>query len=51
MTLGKVEEAKKVLVLYAKLAGNPINLDDVNLIVGENATKDEGKSTKDRVSI
>lgn len=50
MTLGKVKEAKKVLVLYAKLAGNPINLDDVNLIVGENATKDEGKSTKDRIA-
>ena len=50
MSLGKVEEAKKVLTQYSKLAKKPLDLTGVNLIFGESTSKDEGMSTSERVS-
>ncbi|KAL5264590.1 hypothetical protein ACHWQZ_G005617 [Mnemiopsis leidyi] len=39
MSLGKVEEAKIVLMKYSQLAGKPIDLTHVNLAAGEDASK------------
>ena len=52
MSLGKVEEAKKVLTKYSQLAGKPIDLTDVNLVAGEEASKsdDQQKPMMERVS-
>ena len=50
MALGKVDEAKRVLTMYSKLARKPINLESVNLVVEENPTKDDKMSTRARVS-
>lgn len=52
MSLGKVEEAKKVLTKYSQLAGKPIDLTDVNLVAGEETSKtdDQQKPMMERVS-
>jgi hypothetical protein len=50
MSIGKVEEARKVLIKYSKLAGKQINLSDVNLVSGESSSKIETISFKKRVS-
>ena len=53
MSIGKVEEAKKVLIMYSKLAKKPIDLYEVDLIVGEteNASKEDNMSITARVSV
>jgi hypothetical protein len=50
MSVGKVEEAKRVLTMYSNLAKNPIDLNNVNLVVGKSESKDKGLSTYQRVS-
>ena len=49
MSVGKVEEARKVLILYSRLAKQPIDLSDVNLVVGESASKCDKMSIAARV--
>ena len=50
MSIGKSEKAKKVLIMYSKLARNPIDLDGVSLVTGGISTKDEKKPISVRVS-
>lgn len=50
MSIGRVEEAKKVLKKYARLANVSLELEGVKLVVGENATKSESVSISTRVS-
>ena len=53
MSLGKVEEAKIVLMKYSQLAGKPIDLTHVNLAAGEDASKtnDQQIPMMQRVSV
>jgi mannosyltransferase OCH1-like enzyme len=50
MSIGKVEEARGVLIMYSKLAKQTIDLSNVHLTVGESASKEEKMSTRYRVS-
>ena len=50
ISIGKVEEARKVLIMYSKLAGKHVDLSNVQLVVRESVSKDGRLSTRARVS-